>query len=373
MLERLEAIDWSALHHAYGPADDVPELLRALLSTDDEIRGRAWEALYGNVVHQGTVWEATPHVVPFLIEILEAREGPDPARVLRYLAALAGGTGDEGDEGDDGSMYDDAPDLLRHRGAPGLTRAAVGRGLDVYREHLRSPDAGCRTEAANLLAMIPVETSAELLQAYRAETDEVARAAMLWSLRVAPSDEQDVPDALSSPSALVRLVAALSMLRRDPSDRALAVIAEALSDPASVPRYSELPMACSRVELDIAHHIGAAPPFAPGVVLPALIASMHRLSGPAPFVATGIVAAILHLVFEPVDWAHFDPRRVERRARSELSPAQLEVLHELLRARSMWGEAGRRNGTLASHLHPRRLPSDWDALRDYLGAVVGSS
>ena len=369
MLERLDDIDWSALHHAYGPADDVPELLRALLSTDDEIRRRAWDALYGNVVHQGTVWEVTPHVVPFLIEILEAREGAEPARVLRYLAALARGTGDEGDEGDDGSMYEDAPDLLRHRGAPARTRAAVGSGLEIFRQYLGSRDAGCRTEAANLLAMIPVETSAELLQAYRAETDEVARAAMLWSLRFAPSGERDVPDALSSPSALVRLVAALSMLRRDPSDRALEVIADALADPASVPRYSELPMACFRVELDIAHHIGASPPFAPGVVLPALIASMHRFSGPAPFVATGIVAAILHLVFEPVDWARFDPRRVERCAIPELSPTQLEVLHELLRARSMWGEPGRRNGTLGSHLHPRRLPSDWDALRDYLGAL----
>jgi len=32
MLDRLNSIDWKSLGHAYGSADDVPELIRALLS-----------------------------------------------------------------------------------------------------------------------------------------------------------------------------------------------------------------------------------------------------------------------------------------------------------------------------------------------------
>ena len=34
MLDGLDAVDWSALAHAYGPAADVPGLLRALLDPD---------------------------------------------------------------------------------------------------------------------------------------------------------------------------------------------------------------------------------------------------------------------------------------------------------------------------------------------------
>jgi hypothetical protein len=370
MLERLDDTDWAALDHAYGPADDVPDLLRALLSEDEEARRRAWQTLYGNVIHQGTVWEVTPHVVPFLIEMLEG-DAPEPARVLRYLAALAEGTGDDGE---DDSFYEDAPELARHRGAPARTREAVRQGLHVYRAYTTSPDAACRTEAANLVGLLGAETADELVQRYLAETDEVARAATLWSLRIAipAASEGGIPDALSSPSALVRLVEALSMIRCEPTERALEVIAGVLGDPGNVPRYSELPIARFRIELDIAQHIRAAPPFAPGAVLPALIATMHRFSGPAPFVAARIADAVLHLVFEPVEPARLDPSRVEIRAVSELNATQREVLHELLRARPMWGEPGRLNGTLASFLHPRGLPSDWATLRDYLSATVPS-
>ena len=34
MLERLHTVDWNALTHAYGPAGDIPGLIRALAATD---------------------------------------------------------------------------------------------------------------------------------------------------------------------------------------------------------------------------------------------------------------------------------------------------------------------------------------------------
>jgi hypothetical protein len=62
----LDDIDWASLSHAYGPADDVPGLLRLLASPDAEERSTAdWE-LNGSIVHQGTLYEATAPACGFL-------------------------------------------------------------------------------------------------------------------------------------------------------------------------------------------------------------------------------------------------------------------------------------------------------------------
>ena len=69
LLDGLDRANWR-LHHAYGPDDDVPDLLRALVdpaSASATIQNKARAAkkpvfewvcwtLWGNVIHQGSVW-----------------------------------------------------------------------------------------------------------------------------------------------------------------------------------------------------------------------------------------------------------------------------------------------------------------------------
>lgn len=74
MLEGLDAVDWSTLRHAYGTADDVPELLREVAFGDDATRHGTITRLCGTIWHQGNVYEATAPAVPFLIEIIVARD-----------------------------------------------------------------------------------------------------------------------------------------------------------------------------------------------------------------------------------------------------------------------------------------------------------
>lgn len=89
VLAGLEEVGWAGLRHAYGPAGDVPGLLRALASGPPAERRHAVQGLYGSIFHQGSRYEATAYAVPFL-----ARLALDP-RVLqrdvivRLLAALA--------------------------------------------------------------------------------------------------------------------------------------------------------------------------------------------------------------------------------------------------------------------------------------------
>lgn len=69
MLDGLERVPWRELHHAYGTAEDVPDLIRDLVAGDRERQKVALYELFGNIWHQGTVYEATSHAVPYLVEI----------------------------------------------------------------------------------------------------------------------------------------------------------------------------------------------------------------------------------------------------------------------------------------------------------------
>lgn len=67
----LDSPRWSELRHAYGPASDIPALLRQL-DTVPESRGEEepWFTLWSALAHQGDVYSASfaadPHVVAAL-------------------------------------------------------------------------------------------------------------------------------------------------------------------------------------------------------------------------------------------------------------------------------------------------------------------
>jgi len=89
VLAGLDEIDWAELKHAYGPAGDVPGLIRALASTEPDERERAQYALYGNVFHQGSRYEATGVAVPFLARLAVDPQVPQRDEIVLMLAAMA--------------------------------------------------------------------------------------------------------------------------------------------------------------------------------------------------------------------------------------------------------------------------------------------
>jgi hypothetical protein len=88
-LAGLEEIDWARLCHAYGPAGDVPGLLRALVSESPAERKHALHELYGNIFHQGSRYEATAHAVPFLVRLALDPQTPQRDEIVHLLVALA--------------------------------------------------------------------------------------------------------------------------------------------------------------------------------------------------------------------------------------------------------------------------------------------
>jgi hypothetical protein len=166
VLEGLDGIPWADLSHAYGPAEDVPGLLRAIASgAPDAVKGAVHE-LYGNIWHQGTVYEATSHAVPFLARMAAADVASGD---LAYLL---------------GSIAESTDDA--HLTVPGSARAAVAAQAGLLIPLLRSPDGPVRTAVAWALARSgPAE---EVLPALRAqwEAEEVSstRATLLKAMSV---------------------------------------------------------------------------------------------------------------------------------------------------------------------------------------------
>jgi hypothetical protein len=90
VLAGIAEVDWEALYHAYGSASDVPVLLRAVTVGDDPTRAAAWWELWGNIHHQGSVYEATLPAVAPLIALATWKAYPDRVQALRMLREVAG-------------------------------------------------------------------------------------------------------------------------------------------------------------------------------------------------------------------------------------------------------------------------------------------
>lgn len=93
-LDGLDAVDWPATMAAFGPAGTVPGLLRQAVHDDASVRADALRDLWQTVWHQGTVYECTPLVVPFLTRIVVDGVGSDiaSAEVVLLLASIATAT-----------------------------------------------------------------------------------------------------------------------------------------------------------------------------------------------------------------------------------------------------------------------------------------
>ena len=94
LLGQVSAVEWGAVHHAYGPATDVPGQLAAVIVGDDETRDDAWWNLWGNIHHQGTIYEATAPAVPILLALAAWREHPDRAQALLMLREITAAPGE---------------------------------------------------------------------------------------------------------------------------------------------------------------------------------------------------------------------------------------------------------------------------------------
>jgi hypothetical protein len=164
----LDDIDWNALEHAYGPAHEVPDLLRGLVSDDPAVRESALDSMYGGVHHQESIYDSTLAAIPFLIRIAGQVELPGRADVVELLASIGNPEGDF----EPGTLERQATD-------------AVAEAFPLFLAVLDDPDPAVRQAACEALTVCRAETDHVvdvLVERLRIETDAEARTAIVTAL-----------------------------------------------------------------------------------------------------------------------------------------------------------------------------------------------
>jgi hypothetical protein len=152
IVKAIRAVSWNELFHAYGPAGDVAAQLIAATVGDDPTRDAAWWNLWGNIHHQGTIYEATVPAAPVIARLAAWDTYPDRIQAICFLREIAAAEGvvvwrRDGDE----MVFDDE------------------------RQQSLTSDLGRDARAL----------SVSLLQTWRSERPELRRA-LLWLLSALP-------------------------------------------------------------------------------------------------------------------------------------------------------------------------------------------
>ena len=190
--ELIESADWAAVYHAYGPADDVPGQLWAVAVGDEKTRGEAWTNLWGNVHHQGTIYEAMAPALPVFVAIAEWRDHPDRADAIEMLhhVAIAEGVVVWRWEGDEWT-FQEGPS----RAITDEMRAAVRTVAERLLSGWREEDEAVRRALLLLLAGLP-----DLHDMHRGVVEEMLPAEQVAGFRAILSDEDswEVSDAANA-------------------------------------------------------------------------------------------------------------------------------------------------------------------------------
>ncbi|MFD9476261.1 hypothetical protein [Streptomyces nojiriensis] len=203
----LEDVQWHTLTHAYGSAEDVPELIRALYQGDEETADEAIHELYGNIHHQGTVYPASAPAVPFLAHAVQHAPGKRED-LLMLLATLADhGQGDtESPRWPGSSVAAICAELARV--LPGLLPCLEDTERGVRRAALRVVAAVAELLPAEVRGEVPARV--EVLYA----TDPVPAVRADAMMVLTRSGSSRVEEALDSPLPEVRVAAAVLAAER---------------------------------------------------------------------------------------------------------------------------------------------------------------
>jgi hypothetical protein len=371
MLEGLDDVPWGKFQHAYGPAEDVPDLLRRLASGDAE----ALSDLYGNIWHQGTVYEATAHAVPFLIALASAPQVPERHEILAYLGCLALGNSYL-DVHQHMNIFEDernAPDfderLAEEMAWVRAAREAVRGGGPAYARLLHDASWEVRAGAAYLLGHFQEDAprNARWIREVTAdEPDEMPRAAYALSVGLLAKESDEAAAWLEGvladdASRAVRAAAALGLAwarGKQLPDAARRLLTEVAASPGPVKAVFEaFPWEDADVQLYAAQAL-AGSSADPAQSLPALILSLEQVK---PYQSWDIVHAILHLVFggKPV---------APEAKMADLTAIQRDALRAIARSKTFWTGFTETNivGNAADILDVFGLPNRPAAFRTFV-------
>ncbi len=362
MLERLDEIDWSALSHAYGPADDVPGMLRALGSRNPDERAEAMHEAFGNIFHQGTRYPATAKAIPFLIELAAQKNAPSLPELLDLLSHCVAGSFSStyGPVTGSGPIWGDPPkpmeDYGETRALLAECEAAAEPAVPLCLNLLIHGGPKVALHALHVLAGLHAFSgrngvAALLRDRYGQDSSPSVRAMLAFALiHLTPRGEEASLAKLFAAEAdpLVRVTLAMGCARRSAATAEMAnVLVGALSDPTLAKRYEALPIQDTGLVGDVG---GLLPLLGRELLQSALPKLLELLRTADDFDSVGVLGAALTATFG------------EEKATNTLTPPQRELLETLVENPSFW-----MIGNALSLLSDRDLPS----MRETMAAALG--
>ncbi|MFO0748859.1 MAG: hypothetical protein U1F43_24820 [Myxococcota bacterium] len=364
-LDGLDAVGWATLQHGSGPADDVPDLLRAIVNGPPHVSDEAFITLFAALWNEGTVYPATAHVVPFLRRIAEHPDAPRRPQVLDLLGRIVRASAfpeiDDPRRGREEVLAtpgDPPPELAWALAA----KRAVGAGEASWVALLDDDDPQVRGEAAFVLSGLD-ELSAHSVLALTvravAERHHSALASVLLSL--SEVDAKQAPSILSTALKtgvpVVKLAAAVALGRLGyPSDVEIAVdlLVAAIREPDKLDSDWQLVAGAESIGSDAREALVTLAPEQVRLAIGPLLAALP-VDGCDTYQA---LRALLELVF---------PEQGRVLGHEALSPVQRAVLERVVATATLWDDMSDRY-VLQHYFQMRGLPGTRTELRWFLGS-----
>lgn len=250
MFDGLDDVPWNELRHWYGPAPDIPQLLRALTCKDKKRQAQTLDTLGNKICHQASSCPATVPAIPFLLELLRVKSIPNRDQILSLLLHIAVGL--DSDQLHYQARISDQLDLMESEASKLTERQkrkpnwgpllglkcyhSVRKGIPDFIRLLDDKNRAVRIHAAYILAWFPqhhrrvLPRLREKMRSVR-RTDELANAILSVGLlefqaSVSRPSRAFVRPFLQDRRELLRYAAAIYLHWHESTDHVIEVLRE---------------------------------------------------------------------------------------------------------------------------------------------------
>jgi antitoxin component YwqK of YwqJK toxin-antitoxin module len=281
-LSGLDDVDWTKVRGCYRRAAEFPRYVRTLISAEPAARKAARGKISSEILHQGSVYEATARVLPFLIRILDHPSG-DREALLNLIYAAVSSAAEYVQEAKDAPPVSEGEDDWRF---------AILGAMEALQANWRRllPDlnaADVKIAGKTIALLRYANCSEELTEAFLAvfnsdavpEIRAIAANALLSQENVS---QQEAPPFLEDAEPLIRVVAAITAAHKwgpECPPRAVDVLKEAFAGSEELGgAYRSLPFTNAQLEADACLALGCIRNDAARAFLPTLRAHIDDVS-----------------------------------------------------------------------------------------------
>jgi hypothetical protein len=313
MFNEIDKTEWKKLRHAFGSVRNIPLLLQSLILPNEETREKALIDLYNSVWYSENVCQATPFVIPFLIEILDSREEADRFNILIFLAKVAR----------DGDTYSklrrnsvtDSKQHLQDKNWAQKSHDAVKNGMNVYLSLIYDEDEEIRAAASYVLSRFlfeQLELRDLLWQRLQLENSSFVRASLIANamegytlygetLTSVQSTyiSRIIDDKTDGEDKIVKVIAALQIASLAPginTERAINILLETILRAETLKEdYQQLPIDQSDIVSDACNAVCLIGRHNASAIVPSLAQSLSQVDESE---AQRVAYALLYLAFD---------------------------------------------------------------------------